>query len=185
MATNLKKIDVVVVGLGAAGGAAVLPLARAGLLVGSVESVGITGSSGSGIAPSAGTHHPVRAVNLKAYKPLEHQHVPEIEEALASAGAKRLSIRFVPISAPLSRGIFATSFARIDASVSEADVVALYQEIVDALNLELSPFERIRRISIVPEEFSVASGEPTPTLKVRRRIVAERWRAETDAPHPH
>ena len=43
-----------------------LPLARAGMLAGAVvHVVGITGSSGSGIAPSAGTHHPVRAVNLK------------------------------------------------------------------------------------------------------------------------
>src|SRR3984885_12717426 len=39
-----------------------LPLARAGLLTGAVEVVAITGSSGSGGAPSAGTHHPTRAV---------------------------------------------------------------------------------------------------------------------------
>src|SRR5512138_508059 len=64
---------------------ALLPLARAGLLDGVVHVQGITGSSGSGVAPSAGTHHPVRAGNLKAYKPLEHQHVPEIQEALAEA----------------------------------------------------------------------------------------------------
>ena len=48
-----------------------LPLARTGLLEGGVETVGITGSSGSGVAPSAGTHHPVRAMNLKTYKPLD------------------------------------------------------------------------------------------------------------------
>src|SRR5512145_1548090 len=59
-----------------------LPLARAGLLSGVVHVQGITGSSGSGVAPSAGTHHPVRAGNLRTYKPLEHQHVPEIAEAL-------------------------------------------------------------------------------------------------------
>src|SRR5262245_41320405 len=38
----------------------VLPLARAGWLTGSIETVGITGSSGSGVVPSPGTHHPVR-----------------------------------------------------------------------------------------------------------------------------
>ena len=67
-----------------------LPLARAGLLAGEVETVGITGSSGSGAIPSAGTHHPVRANNLRTYKPLEHQHVPEIAELLVKAGAERL-----------------------------------------------------------------------------------------------
>src|SRR6185369_7451653 len=80
----------------------VLPLARAGLLEGPIETVGITGSSGSGAAPQAGTHHPVRAVNLRTYKPLHHQHIPEIAETLIQAGARRFGIRFVPVSAPLS-----------------------------------------------------------------------------------
>ncbi len=105
-----------------------LPLARAGLLEGEVETVGITGSSGSGIAPSAGTHHPTRAVNLKTYKPLDHQHIPEITETLRFAGAKDFQVRFVPVSAPLSRGIFATSFVHVDEKVTAEQLKALYAE---------------------------------------------------------
>ena len=148
-----------------------LPLARAGLLVGSVESVGITGSSGSGIAPSAGTHHPVRAVNLKTYKPLEHQHVPEIEEALASAGAKGVSIRFVPISAPLSRGIFATSFARIDASVSEADVVALYAKAYAGEPFTRVPKKRLPEVAAVSGSNYVEVGVKVGPVEDGRRLV--------------
>ena len=70
---------------------ALLPLAKAGLLEGAVEIVAITGSSGSGIAPSAGTHHPVRAVNLRTYKPLEHQHVPEIDRDARVRGRRKIS----------------------------------------------------------------------------------------------
>jgi N-acetyl-gamma-glutamyl-phosphate reductase len=92
---------------------ALLPLARGRLLDGDVEVVGITGSSGSGVVPSAGTHHPVRVSNLKTYKPLEHQHIPEIVQTLASAGAPSVALRFVPVSAPLARGIFATCFAHV------------------------------------------------------------------------
>jgi N-acetyl-gamma-glutamyl-phosphate/LysW-gamma-L-alpha-aminoadipyl-6-phosphate reductase len=103
-----------------------LPLAKAGLLRGAVETVGITGSSGSGAAAQAGTHHPVRAVNLKTYKPLKHQHVPEIVESLSSAGARELALSFVPVSAPLSRGIFVSSFARVDASVTKEQVQAAF-----------------------------------------------------------
>ncbi len=99
-----------------------LPLAKAGLLKGAVETVGITGSSGSGAAAQAGTHHPVRAVNLKTYKPLKHQHLPEIIESLAAQGAGDLQLHFVPVSAPLSRGIFATSFVRVDASVTKDQI---------------------------------------------------------------
>ncbi len=107
---------------------ALLPLAKAGLLTGPVEVVGITGSSGSGVAPSAGTHHPVRANNLKTYKPLEHQHIPEILQALGDAGARDLTLRFVPVSAPLSRGIFATCFAHVAESVGADAVRALFAE---------------------------------------------------------
>ena len=95
---------------------------------GPVEIVGITGSSGSGIAPSAGTHHPVRASNLRTYKPLEHQHIPEIVETLALAGAKDLALRFVPVSAPLARGIFATCFAHVKSEVTGDQVKSLYRE---------------------------------------------------------
>lgn len=107
---------------------ALLPLAKAGLLEGAVEVVGITGSSGSGVVPSAGTHHPTRAVNLRTYKPLDHQHIPEIIQTLGDAGGKKVEIRFVPVSAPLSRGIFATCFAHVPESVSAEQVKALYKE---------------------------------------------------------
>jgi LysW-gamma-L-alpha-aminoadipyl-6-phosphate/LysW-L-glutamyl-5-phosphate reductase len=106
---------------------ALLPLARAGLLDGAVEVVGITGSSGSGVVPNAGTHHPVRSVNLRTYKPLDHQHIPEITQTLGEAGAKNLAIRFVPVSAPLSRGIFATCFAHVRDSASTDEIHALYK----------------------------------------------------------
>jgi LysW-gamma-L-alpha-aminoadipyl-6-phosphate/LysW-L-glutamyl-5-phosphate reductase len=107
---------------------ALLPLAKAGLLTGAVEVVGITGSSGSGVVPSAGTHHPVRSTNLKTYKPLEHQHVPEIAQTLAAAGAEGVTLRFVPVSAPLARGIFATCFAHLDAQVDPEALRTLYAE---------------------------------------------------------
>jgi len=55
------------------------------------------------------------------------------------------------------------------------DVRALYQEIVDGVNRELSQFERIKRIAILPREFSIESGELTPSLKVRRKIVEQKW----------
>jgi long-chain acyl-CoA synthetase len=60
--------------------------------------------------------------------------------------------------------------------VTRPDVVALYQEIVDALNRELSQFERIKRITILPREFSMETGELTPSLKVKRKAVEQNWR---------
>jgi len=129
-----------------------LPLARAGMLSGVVHVVGMTGSSGSGIAPQAGTHHPVRAVNLKTYRPLAHQHTPEISETLAQAGARGLALRFVPVSAPLSRGILATSFVEVAASETAEGLAALYAE-----TYEREPFVRFVRDRL-PEVAAVAGS---------------------------
>ena len=129
-----------------------LPLARAGLLEGVVHIQGLTGSSGSGIAPSAGTHHPVRAANLRTYKPLEHQHLPEIAESLAQAGARELALRFVPVSAPLVRGIFATAFVELPDDWGEERLRRLYE---DAYADE--PFVRVPRRRL-PEVAAVSGS---------------------------
>jgi LysW-gamma-L-alpha-aminoadipyl-6-phosphate/LysW-L-glutamyl-5-phosphate reductase len=126
-----------------------LPLARAGLLEGEVETVAITGSSGSGVAPSAGTHHPVRAGNLRTYKPLDHQHVPEIEETLDAAGAKAARIRFVPVSAPLVRGIFATSFVHLPEAVAPEKVRSLYAEAFAGEPFVRTPAKRLPEVAAV------------------------------------
>ena len=132
---------------------ALMPLARAGMLDGAVVHVtGITGSSGSGIAPQAGTHHPSRAGNLKTYKPLDHQHVPEIVQTLADGGAKGVEIRFVPVSAPLTRGIFASCFLELDASVDAGKLAALFDE-----SYAREPFVR-RPKKRLPEVVAVAGS---------------------------
>jgi long-chain acyl-CoA synthetase len=59
--------------------------------------------------------------------------------------------------------------------VTRPDVVALYQEIIDGLNRDLSQYERIKRIAILPREFSIESGELTPSLKVKRKVVEQKW----------
>jgi long-chain acyl-CoA synthetase len=61
------------------------------------------------------------------------------------------------------------------ALVARADVIGLYREIVDALNRDLAQFEQVKQIALLPSEFTIAGGELTPTLKVRRRVVETRW----------
>ncbi len=131
---------------------ALLPLARAELLEKIVHVQEITGSSSSEAAPSAGTHHPVRAGNLRAYKPLEHQHVPEIEETLAAAGARDLALRFVPVSAPLGRGILVTAFVELPEAFDQQRLERLTR---DAYAGE--PFVRVPRRRL-PEVAAVSGS---------------------------
>jgi LysW-gamma-L-alpha-aminoadipyl-6-phosphate/LysW-L-glutamyl-5-phosphate reductase len=147
---------------------ALLPLARAGALAGAtVQVVGITGSSGSGVAPSAGTHHPVRAVNLKTYKVLEHQHTPEILETLAAAGAPGVALRFVPVSAPLSRGILATSFVEVGAGETTESLAALYRQAYAAEPFVRFVEDRLPEVAAVSgsnfAEVGLTLGEASPS----------------------
>lgn len=87
-----------------------LPFATEGL-VESCDISGITGSSGSGASPSAGTHFSSRFGNVKAYKVLRHQHMGEVRQSLkkqAPANTRIPNIRFIPISGPFVRGIWMT-----------------------------------------------------------------------------
>ncbi len=103
------------------------PLARGGKLKGPVHTVAATGSSGSGANPQITTHHPLRASNMRTYKPLDHQHVPEIVQTLKAAGAGDVDLEFVPVSAPLPRGIFASSFVHLPASTTHEELDALWR----------------------------------------------------------
>jgi N-acetyl-gamma-glutamyl-phosphate reductase len=104
-----------------------LPLAKTGALDGlPVRTVGITGSSGSGISPQPSTHHPTRSNNLKAYKILSHQHCSETVQTLEAAGARGVSLDFVPVSAPLARGILAVSQMDLPAGHDRSSLMKLY-----------------------------------------------------------
>jgi N-acetyl-gamma-glutamyl-phosphate reductase len=126
-----------------------LALAKAGLLRGQVRTLAITGSSGSGAAPSLGTHHPIRAQNLKTYKPLMHQHVPEIVETLELAGAADFQLDFVPVSAPLTRGIFASSFVTLPAGVSEERIREAFASAYDDEPFVRVPQKRLPEVAAV------------------------------------
>jgi len=59
--------------------------------------------------------------------------------------------------------------------VEDDRVKRAYQEIVDKVNQELANFESIKRVCVVPEEWSVEDGTLTPSLKLKRRVVGERY----------
>ena len=53
--------------------------------------------------------------------------------------------------------------------------VRLVQREVAALTASLSDYERVRRVALLPDEFSIDGGEMTPTLKVKRRVIDEKY----------
>ena len=71
-------------------------------------------------------------------------------------------------------------FASRQDLVSNPRIQALYEGIVEDLNKDLARFEKLKRVLVVPEEFSASDGTLTHTLKVRRRGIEERYRTLID-----
>jgi long-chain acyl-CoA synthetase len=72
------------------------------------------------------------------------------------------------------------AFASREELVANPKVQALYEGIVEELNENLARFEKLKRVLLVPEEFSALDGTLTHTLKVRRRGIEERYRTLID-----
>ncbi len=60
-------------------------------------------------------------------------------------------------------------------------IQSLIQKAIDELNLGLAGFEAIQRFVILPHGFSVASGELTPNLRLRRRLILRKYRPQITA----
>jgi long-chain acyl-CoA synthetase len=55
------------------------------------------------------------------------------------------------------------------------------QRVVDEVNEKVGRVEQIKKFKILPEDLSQATGELTPTLKVKRNVVHEKFAGDIDA----
>jgi long-chain acyl-CoA synthetase len=120
-----------------------------------------------------------------APQPIENalkRHPLVAEAILLGDRRKFVAALLVPDFAALGRkvGALGRPGDSRDTLIARSDVVALFQEAVDVVNSTLAPFETIKRFALIPSEFTSAGGEFTPTMKVKRRVVEERWRGVID-----
>src|SRR5262249_33703269 len=64
--------------------------------------------------------------------------------------------------------------------VSAPKVRELYRGIIEDLNKKLAHFETIKKILVVPDEFTIATGEITPTLKLKRRVIEAKYKEQIE-----
>jgi long-chain acyl-CoA synthetase len=116
------------------------------------------------------------------------------KDIIVTAGGKNLAPQNIENALKTSRWVsqvlvigdrrpYVTALITLDeAEVAKAngDVHALVQQAVDEVNRELSRFEQIKRFAIVPREFSAEEGEVTPTLKLKRRVIEDRFADEIE-----
>ena len=70
-------------------------------------------------------------------------------------------------------GVSETDHAKL---ASDPKVKKLYEGIIQKVNGSLAHFESIKKVTVVPEEWSVEEGELTPSLKLKRRVIVEKYK---------
>jgi len=115
-----------------------------------------------------------------APQPIENKltsHLLVANAALVGDKHKFISALIVPNFAALeewarTHGVEVESRQEL---VSHSRILALYSEIVREVNGSLANFETLKRFRLVAEEWTQDSGELTPSMKLRRRVITERY----------
>lgn len=109
-----------------------------------------SGVSGAGRGAVVGSLLCESSESFKAYAVSGHRHLPEIKQGLSEAAKADVGLTFVPHLVPMIRGIEATLYAQLSASVSEAELVALYEQ-----QYKDDPFVDVMPAGSLPETRSV------------------------------
>lgn len=72
------------------------------------------------------------------------------------------------------------TFASRTELIADPRVQALYEGIVEGINQNLARFEKLKRVMLVADEFTIDNGVLTPTMKLRRRVIEERYKKQID-----
>ncbi len=144
---------------------AMLPLLQSG----KVSTMGIvvdakSGVSGAGRSVSLGTHFAEVNENVKPYNVAEHRHTPEIEQELATALGREVPVTFTPHLIPMTRGILATTYLPLAASLTTDEATAILQEAYAG-----EPFVRVLTDGLPQTKATYGSNFCDVAVRVDRR----------------
>jgi long-chain acyl-CoA synthetase len=72
------------------------------------------------------------------------------------------------------------SFSSNKELIKDARVIELFQSIINTYNPEFNHVEQVKKIALLPDEWSIDSGELTPTGKMKRKVITEKYKTEID-----
>jgi len=72
------------------------------------------------------------------------------------------------------------SFENVEELIHHNQIKDLFERRFEELQKEFSKFEKIKKFTLLPEEFSIESGEITATLKLKRKVIQEKYKALID-----
>ena len=67
-------------------------------------------------------------------------------------------------------------FVTNEDAVNNPEVLNLYRELIDSFNKFFNHVEQVKRFELLPNEWTIESGELTPTLKLKRKVIMEKYK---------
>jgi long-subunit acyl-CoA synthetase (AMP-forming) len=103
--------------------------------------------------------------------------IPGVSQAVVVGEGKKYAVALITVD-PEGCGQPTRS---VEDVAKDPEVVRRIEEGVKQVNANLASFESIKKVKVLPVEFGIDSGELTPSLKVKRKVVNQRFAKEIEA----
>jgi long-chain acyl-CoA synthetase len=107
------------------------------------------------------------------------KETPLISEAIVIGDRKKFLSALVTIDEAAAQKLAPDVAA--DQLAAAPAVHAAIQKQVDQVNETLARVEQIKKFTVLPRAFSIAAGELTPTMKLKRKVISQRYESEINA----
>jgi long-chain acyl-CoA synthetase len=108
------------------------------------------------------------------------QH-PLVGEAVAIGDRRHFLSALITLEPGAAARFAEAHGVAVDRVAISPELVAEIQRAVDAANGKLAQVEHVRKFTVLPRELTVADGELTPSLKLKRRVITKNWAKEIEA----
>lgn len=116
-----------------------------------------------------------------APQPIENKmkESPFVEQMMVVGAEQKFVAALIVPSLPnlkewmLHKGI---KFTTIEDAVNHPKILDLYRELVDSFNKFFNNVEQVKKFELLPYEWTIESGELTPTLKLKRKVIMEKYK---------
>jgi len=73
------------------------------------------------------------------------------------------------------------AYEAVEDLVKQEPIIRYYEELVDRITPNLASYEKIKKVILMSRDFEIEKGEMTPSLKIKRNVVEDKYRSEIDA----
>lgn len=120
-----------------------------------------------------------------APQPIENKckESPFIEQLMVIGSERKfVSALIVPSFSMLRRwmGQQNIAFTTNEEAIKQPEVIAMYEKVVERYNSSFNHVEQIKKFALLPQEWGVETGEMTPKLSLRRKVIMDKYKDEIE-----